>query len=155
MVPNPHAARRFTLAGRLVLLVTMAALLLSACAAQPVQEEPTPTPLPTPVIPTKPTYTVQPGEVVRKLEFTGRVVPVIQEDLFFKTSGRVDKVLVKKGDQVKAGQLLANLESGTSAIGPAPLRDLPGDGQAQSAADRDEHPQLLERARHHHGDEEI
>jgi len=116
MVPNTTSARRRSTGGRLVWLVTLAALLLSACAAQPVQEEPTPTPLPTPIIPTKPTYTVQPGEVVRKLEFTGRVVPVIQEDLFFKANGRVDKVLVKKGDQVTAGQVLAYLESGTSEL---------------------------------------
>ncbi len=116
MVPYTHTARRLTLAGRLAMLVTVASMLLSACAAPAAQEEPTPTPLPTPVIPTKPTYTVQSGQVERKLEFTGRVVPVIQEDLFFKSSGRVDKVMVKKGDQVKAGQLLAYLESGTSEL---------------------------------------
>ncbi len=116
MVHQPESARSTSFAGRLVLLVALAAFVLSGCAAQPSQEEPTPTPLPTPIIPTKPTYTVQTGEVVRKLEFSGRVVPVVQEELFFKASGRVDNVYVKKGDQVTAGQLIADLESGTSAL---------------------------------------
>ena len=116
MVHQPTSARRLSFAGRLILLVTLASLVLSACAVQPSQEEPTPTPLPTPLIPTKPTYQVQSGEVLRKLEFTGRVVPVIQEDLFFKANGRVDEVLVKKGDPVTAGQLISTLESGTSGM---------------------------------------
>ena len=105
-----------TSAGRIILLVTLATLVLSACAVQLSQEEPTPTPLPTPLIPTKPTYQVQTGEVLRKLEFTGRVVPVVQEDLFFTVNGRVDEVLVKKGDRVTAGQLISTLESGTSGL---------------------------------------
>ena len=110
------SAHRFIVARRLTFLLVLFAFALSACTAQPAQEEPTPTPLPTPVIPTKPTYQVQIGEVVRKLEFTGRIVPVIQQELYFKASGRVDNVYVKKGDQVKSGQLLADLESGTSAL---------------------------------------
>ncbi len=109
-------ARRLVALKRVPFLVVVAALLMSACAAQPAQELPTPTPLPTPIIPTKPTYQVQTGEVVRKLEFTGRVVPVIQESLFFKANGRVDNVFVKKGDTVTAGQLLADLEGGTGLL---------------------------------------
>jgi macrolide-specific efflux system membrane fusion protein len=111
------STHRLSFAGRLLLLVAVLSLALSACSNQSAQqEEPTPTPLPTPVIPTKPTYTVQTGEVLRKLEFTGRVVPVIHDELFFKSSGRVDKVLVKKGEKVTAGQLISNLESGTSLL---------------------------------------
>lgn len=117
MNSTKSSALHQTIAVRFVLLIVLAALVFSGCSAQPAaEEEATPTPLPTPVIPTKPTYTVQKGEVLRQLEFTGRVVPVVQESLFFKANGRVDEVLVKKGDPVKAGQLLASLESGTSAI---------------------------------------
>ena len=56
------------------------------------------------------TYVVQRGRVTRKLEFTGRISPVEEVPLYFKTSGYVKRVLVQPGDQVKAGDLLAELE---------------------------------------------
>lgn len=71
---------------------------------------PTPTPLPTPVVPERPTYTVQQGTVVSSLEFTGRVSPVVEQALFFKTDGFVDQVFVQRGDRVQAGDVLAQLE---------------------------------------------
>ena len=67
-------------------------------------------PLPTPIIPTKPTYVVMAGEVVRKIDFTGRVAPVIEEELFFRGSGYVDVVYFKRNAEVKEGDLLAELE---------------------------------------------
>jgi RND family efflux transporter MFP subunit len=62
-------------------------------------------------VPLKPTYTVQRGEVVERLQFTGRIVPVDLRSLFFRTGGRVQSVYVQEGDQVTAGQVLADLES--------------------------------------------
>lgn len=100
-------------------MFVLVSVLLSACGAKPQAEDPTPTPLPTPIIPTKPTYKVASGEIVRQAEFTGRITPKVQQELFFKTSGRVAKVLAVKGDQVKTGQILAVLENGTS---PADVR---------------------------------
>lgn len=88
-------------------------LLLVACGGnggQAAQTAPTPTPLPTPVVPEKPTYTVQRGTVVNPLEFTGRVSPVKEQELFFKSDGFVDQVFVSRGDQVQAGDILAQLE---------------------------------------------
>ncbi len=85
---------------------------LTACSGKATQAEPTPTPIPTPVIPTKPTYKVSRGDVEQFLKFTGRIVPVDEQGLFFGVGGRVDEVLVQQGDDVKAGQLLAVLESG-------------------------------------------
>lgn len=73
---------------------------------------PTPTPFPTPVAVEKPTYTVQRGTVVRTLEFTGRVSPVTEQELFFKRNGHVSTIYVARGDQVSAGDLLAELELG-------------------------------------------
>ncbi|MCD6289429.1 MAG: efflux RND transporter periplasmic adaptor subunit [Anaerolineae bacterium] len=103
-------AARF--AAVLVMVVTMSgcALLPTGHSREPLQEEPTPTPIPTPIVPTKPTYRVQRGEVVRKLTFTGRIAPVTEKELFFRTSGRVRHVYVKRDDPVKAGQILADLE---------------------------------------------
>jgi len=57
------------------------------------------------------TYVVQRGRVVRALEFTGRVSPVEEVPLYFKTAGFVKQVFVRPGDRVKAGDLLAELEA--------------------------------------------
>ncbi|MDF1514135.1 MAG: efflux RND transporter periplasmic adaptor subunit [Anaerolineae bacterium] len=72
--------------------------------------EATPTPIPTSIVPTNPTYQVQRGEVIRLLQFSGRVAPVLEEQLFFRTNGYVDEVYVGRNDEVQAGDLLAELE---------------------------------------------
>ena len=74
------------------------------------EEAPTPTPIPTPIVPDKPTYVVRQGEVIDQIEFTGRISPVEETSLYFKTGGYVKRVLVKRDDQVQAGDLLAELE---------------------------------------------
>lgn len=74
-------------------------------------EEVTPTPLPTPIVPVKPTYKVVLGDVIRKVEFPGRVVPIKEEELYFRSNGRVKNVYVRRGDKVTAGQLLSDLET--------------------------------------------
>jgi len=93
--------------------VTMLALLaVAGCASAPPRgDEATPTPIPTPIVPVKPTYRVARGEVVESIEFTGRVAPVVEETLFFRTAGYVDAVHVKRGDFVRAGDVLAELET--------------------------------------------
>ncbi len=101
---------------RILAILAVVSILLAGCTAKPQVEEPTPTPLPTPVIPTKPTYKVVRGEVIRKSEFTARLVPMIEQELYFKIGGRVAKVLAIKGQQVTKGTLLAELETGTSNI---------------------------------------
>jgi len=93
-------------------------LVLGGCALLPasdrsqavLQQGPTPTPIPTPIVPTKPTYKVQRGEVVKKIEFNGRVAPIKEEGLFFRTDGWIRHVFVERDDFVKAGQVLADLE---------------------------------------------
>lgn len=71
---------------------------------------PTPTPLPTPVVPEKPQYTVEVGTVVNALTFNGRISPVNEADLAFDTSGLVSVVNVSEGDDVSAGTVLAELD---------------------------------------------
>jgi multidrug efflux pump subunit AcrA (membrane-fusion protein) len=90
--------------------ILLFALLLTACSSGGARS--TPTPFPTPIVPEKPTYTVQRGAVVKTLEFRGRVSPVTEKELFFKTDGYVRVVHVAHGDLVKAGDLLAELEIG-------------------------------------------
>ncbi len=70
------------------------------------EAEVTPTPYPTAVIPTKPTYTVERGEVVEELQFSARVAPVVQEELFFRTDGRVRCVYADDGDSFEEGQIV-------------------------------------------------
>ncbi len=96
-------------AGLLLALITGCGLTGSQGAAASADKA-TPTPLPTPVVPEKPTYTVQVGTVVETLEFTGRATPLQEQELFFETSGNVGQVYVARGDWVKAGDLLAELE---------------------------------------------
>lgn len=96
------------------IIFLLCSILISGCANKQSQVEPSPTPIPTAIVPTKPTYTVQRGDVINQIEFSGRVVPVVQQDLTFRTSGSVRKIYVKKDDIVKEGQLLAELDTGPS-----------------------------------------
>ncbi|MCD6285160.1 MAG: efflux RND transporter periplasmic adaptor subunit [Anaerolineae bacterium] len=100
-----------TLISLLVLIGIMSGL--GACAsgsAGGASADATPTPIPTSVVPSNPTYVVQRGDVIRLLQFSGRVAPVLEEELFFKTSGYVDQVYIRRNDEVQEGDLLAELE---------------------------------------------
>ena len=92
------------------LLVTLIAVTGCSGAAQE-REDATPTPIPTPIVPVKPTYRVQRGEVIDSIEFSGRIAPVVEEELFFRIGGYVDAVYVSRDDAVKAGDILAELET--------------------------------------------
>jgi multidrug efflux pump subunit AcrA (membrane-fusion protein) len=70
----------------------------------------TPTPIPTPIVPEKPTYTVQRGTVIEEIEFNGRISPVEEVALYFESSGYVKQVSVDEGMQVTEGEVLAELE---------------------------------------------
>lgn len=93
-------------------LVAIASLALAtACSggAGASKEEPTPTPLPTPATATKPTYTVTRGDILARVQFSARVMPRIQDELFFRSSGRVRRIYSRAGEQVTKGQVLADL----------------------------------------------
>lgn len=109
--------KRRSISITLLIIFLMAAtgcsLLPSSDRARTASQDPgqaTPTPIPTPIVPTKPVYEVQRGEVVEKIEFTGRVAPLLEQELFFRTPGRVRGVYAKRNDVVKEGQVLADLE---------------------------------------------
>jgi multidrug efflux pump subunit AcrA (membrane-fusion protein) len=70
------------------------------------------TPVPTPVVATRPVYTVQRGDGVNQIEFTGRITPVKEAILSFHTNGYARQIYVQRGEAVKAGQVLADLEVG-------------------------------------------
>src|SRR5512143_3100408 len=107
-LPSPRRAPARLVA--LATLVALISLLASGCSGLGSSEAPTPTPFPTPVVPTKPTYTVQRGEVVKELEFTGTIAPIQEESLFFRTNGFVRALNVSRGNTVTKGQVLAELD---------------------------------------------
>jgi HlyD family secretion protein len=94
---------------RLLVVLLLVSSLAVACGSRP-SEEATPTPIPTSVVPDKPTYTVERGTVENIEEFSARVSPLREESLYFKKSGYVKVVYVDKGDSVKKGKLLAEIE---------------------------------------------
>jgi multidrug efflux pump subunit AcrA (membrane-fusion protein) len=99
----------------LTLLTT--AVVFSSCSLLPTSrsqqaadDAATPTPIPTPVVPVKPTYEVQRGEIVDEITFSGRISPVVEEELFFRASGRVRAVFAKRNEMVKKDQVIGELE---------------------------------------------
>ena len=96
----------------IVLLIVVSVIFpVTGCSSSsPDETAATPTPIPTAVIPTKPTYNVERGDVIEEMQFTARVAPVEQEELFFRTNGRVRNIYLEEGDEVEAGQVIADLE---------------------------------------------
>ena len=58
----------------------------------------------------EPRYTVARGEVVKKVQFLSSVAPIEEHQLFFRTDGRVRVITVQENENVRAGQMLAELE---------------------------------------------
>jgi RND family efflux transporter MFP subunit len=94
---------------RLLTALLLASALFVGCGPRPEQEA-TPTPIPTSMVPEKPTYVVQRGTVEHLEQFTARASPLNEESLYFKRSGYVTVVYADKGDWVEEGTVLAELE---------------------------------------------
>jgi len=94
-----------------VILASGCSLLPAGRSDTAASEAPTPTPIPTAIVPTKPTYTVQVGEVVDELTFSGRISPILEEELFFRAAGRVRAVFAKRNDMITEGTVIAELEN--------------------------------------------
>lgn len=90
----------------LLLLLLFLLVLLSACAEGGIRNA-TPTPLPAVVSYEKAVFTVERGSIVSSQDLRGEVVPVKQDELFFRASGFITRVAVKPGDILKKGDILA------------------------------------------------
>src|SRR3954452_11176511 len=96
---------------RLCILIWLFPLLAACGASPPVQvQQATPTPLPPDPALERPTYTVKRDAIDEVLTVNGRVTPVDLTRLSFKRDGRVDTVGFARGDTVKQGDLLAELQ---------------------------------------------
>lgn len=63
--------------------------------------------------PTYETGVVQRGDVIQEISANGMVQSIDEIDLRFKTSGTIERILAKVGDNVKKGVYLVSLDSGT------------------------------------------
>ena len=96
-------------------MLMLALFTLSGCASQATfgdaitQGEPTA--IPTPVVPSKPLYQVERGEIVYERRFFGRISPLVTEEIAFEIDGRVLEVLVEAGADVAEGDVLARLNT--------------------------------------------
>lgn len=93
-----------------LLIFFVCAALSAACGTNP-QPLPTPTAIPTAVVPRQPIYTVQRGEIERKIEFLARIQAIEDQPLAFEVEGRIAQVNVGIGDDVKQGDVLAELDT--------------------------------------------
>jgi multidrug efflux pump subunit AcrA (membrane-fusion protein) len=100
---------------RKFILLLAGLILVAGCASQATYGDPIiegePTPIPTPIIPTKPEYNVQRGDIVYRREFIGRVAPVNNQELVFRRAGQVQEVFFDVGDTVQQGDVIAVLNS--------------------------------------------
>ena len=94
---------------RFLEILFCAVYIFTACGENR-QTKPTPTPIPQIVTSDKIVFTVERGPLIYQREVNGEIVPAIQDELFFHTSGYVSRVLVKIGDSIKKGDVLAELQ---------------------------------------------
>lgn len=83
-----------------------------------------------------PTETVKKGTVLETVSVTGKLVPSAYADLSFRAIGQIKNIAVKEGDAVKAGQVLATLDT---AVIQAQLND------ARTALAKAEETEMLAR----------
>ncbi len=93
------------------LLLIVLALVIAACEpTTDTVQSPTSTPFPTAPAVARELFTVERGDVINPLNFTGRWEPRDQITLAFEVDGRVRQVNIRRGDTVGTGQLLADLQ---------------------------------------------
>lgn len=97
------------LSWKIVTVVAILVLGLAACGAGGGAQA-TPTPLPPLVRYEQGIFTVEQGPIVSEKSLLGEIVPARQDQLFFRASGFVTRITVKRGDLVKAGDVLAELQ---------------------------------------------
>ncbi len=110
-------AWHFGSAGHLLGLMLLAGLGLAGCISQPSRAaEPTPTfvrpeATPTPTTAPRPGYQVRRGAIVETIQVAGRVAAAKEARLFFEVGGPIQSLDVAPGQEVAAGQVLAEIKS--------------------------------------------
>ncbi len=113
---SPLPYRLLLTAYCLPLTILLLLLLITGCAApsrdrRDAASSAEPTPIPTAVVPNKPTYTVERGDVIYAASYSGRVSPSSETSLAFPLSGQVAEVFVERGETVLEGVEIARLDT--------------------------------------------
>lgn len=95
-----------------LLAAAVTVLLLSGCGLLPKEVEEAPPPIEPPQKSIKEIFAVKRGAISERVQLRAMVTSANEATLFFKQAGRLKRVHVKAGDKVKAGQLLAEQETG-------------------------------------------
>ncbi len=93
----------------LLSFMSILVVLLSACSAES-RGSPTPTPVPEVVEYERSVFPVEIGPITEEQSLIGNIVPSIQDELFFRTSGFVTRMTVKNGETFKEGDVLAEMQ---------------------------------------------
>lgn len=93
-----------------LLSILSIALLMNACTTNTPTLPPTPTPIAPDLNYNEPTFTVTQGTIERFIEETVRAVPVESSQIGFGRSGIVQSIAVQAGQEVKTGDLIAELQ---------------------------------------------
>ncbi len=83
-------------------------LILVACSGG--SQEATPTPIPPDVAPIAATFEVQVGDIDTQIQFNGRIVPAISQNLLFGSDGHIREVYIPEGEWVSEGDVIADLD---------------------------------------------
>ena len=104
--PRRYESMKTTLRNLASFFVLIAPLIFCGCEQSPTASAP-PAATPPPEV-----KTVHPhlGDICRYLNLPGEVHPLFQVTLFAKVDGYLDTLAVDKGDSVKAGDLIADIE---------------------------------------------
>ncbi|MBI2940788.1 MAG: HlyD family efflux transporter periplasmic adaptor subunit [Chloroflexi bacterium] len=112
MVTDGRLARRFLL--MVLAVLSILSIALEGCAVvRPGrnQAQLVPTPIPTPSGSNRPTTVVQRGAVIQTIKGTGRIQSQEEATLYFTQSARLRRRYVDVNDAVKAGALLAEIDT--------------------------------------------
>lgn len=98
-----------------IFLIGLIALLVQGCVSQAdfgdAITEGEPTPIPTSVIPTRPIYEVERGDIIDQRTYFGRISAINTGELLFTTDGLIITVHVSAGDDVQAGDVIAEIDT--------------------------------------------
>ncbi|MDE0462319.1 MAG: efflux RND transporter periplasmic adaptor subunit [Caldilineaceae bacterium] len=90
----------------------LVAALVAGCEQLPGNVLVTPTPIPTPVPVPKAVHRIERGDIVDSVTLLGMVDSLQRVNLSFRIGGRLNGFHVEPGDEVEAGQVLAELDVG-------------------------------------------
>ncbi|MCM2329232.1 MAG: efflux RND transporter periplasmic adaptor subunit [Lysobacter sp.] len=110
-LPSPRRTRRFAKPAIAVALVVVAGSLIAFRVSSARKEEPAKAPAPVLEFTQADVAVVELRRLARAIPISGSLSPVVQSTVRSKVPGEVRKVLVREGEKVARGQLLAEIDT--------------------------------------------